>query len=395
MGTRSSFSGSPKVTAPRIAVLVDTSTTWGREVIRGIHQYSRQHGNWHLFLESRGSEEVMTLPGGWQGEGIIARVGTLDLARRLKRKRLPLVNVSGIQLHGPDIPCVANDVEAVAQLAVRYFLDRGFKHFAYLSLEGLEYVVRQRDAFVSTLAGMGFKCAVRGVKAHTGFQSPHWNLKADQLAAWLTALPKPVALFTWGGGREVIHSCLQAGLRVPEEIAVLNGSEDELLGEFSPVPVSGVQASSRKIGFEAAALLDRLIQGKAPPTGPVLIPPVGVVTRQSTETMAIPDRALIAALSFIRENAGQPIQVGDVASRVGLSRRVLERRFLEILGRSPAAHIGKVRLDRVKALLAETDMPVSDVAEACGFCSPEYMTAVFRKELRTTPLRYRRDVRGR
>ncbi len=337
----------------------------------------------------------MTLPGGWQGEGIIARVGNAALGRHLRRKRLPVVNVSGIRLHGRGFPSVTNDVEAGARLAVHYFLDRGFKHFAYLSLNGLEYVERQRDAFVKILAGLGFPCAVRGVKANTGFQSPHWNLKVDRLGAWLASLPKPLALFTWSGGREVIHACQHAGLRVPEEIAVLNGSEDELLGEFSPIPVSGIRAAGRKIGFEAAALLDRLMRGGAAPEDPVLIAPINIITRQSTETTAISDRALISALGFIRENVTRPIQVREVAQRAGLSRRMLERRFFDTLGRSPAAHIGRVRLDHVKSLLATTDLPVNDVAQYCGFCSPEYMTSVFRKELGTTPLRYRRELRAR
>jgi LacI family transcriptional regulator len=381
--------------APRVAVLVDTSTTWGREIITGIHNYSRRHGGWRLFLKAGGAEEVTALPRGWQGEGIIARVGGEELARRLRRQRLPVVNVSGIQLSGRPFPCVCNDVKAVTRLAVDYFLGRGFRHFAYLSIQGLEYVARQRDIFVEALARKGHFCAVHGVKAQKGFQSPHWNLKLDKLGTWLSSLPKPVALFTWSGGREVIHACQQAGLRMPEEIAVLNGSEDELLGVSSPIPVSGVQAAGRKIGFEAAALLDRLMRGGEAPGEPILIPPINVVTRQSTETMAIADRAMITALGFIRENATQPIQVRDVATRAGLSRRMLERRFLETLGRSPAVHIGKVRLDRVKTLLVDTDLSMNEVAESCGFCSPEYMTAVFRKELHTSPLRYRREMRGR
>jgi LacI family transcriptional regulator len=381
--------------AARVAVLVDTSTTWGRELITGVHNYSRLHGSWHLYLEARGAEEVMTVPDGWQGEGIIARIGSPQLARHLQRKRLPVVNVSGIQLTGPQFPRVANDVEGVAQMAVQYFLDRGFRHFAYLSLKGLEYVARQREAYVKTLAQAGFSCAVHGVRVHIGFQSPHWNLKVEELGAWLASLPKPVALFTWSGGREVIHACLHAGLRVPEEVAVLNGSEDELLGQFSPVPVSGVMAASRKMGFEAAAMLDRLIHGRRTAPAQIFVPPIGITTRQSTDTMAIPDRSLISALSYIRENARRPIQVCDVAQHTGISRRVLERKFHQTLGRSPAAHIGKVRLDHVKALLLETELPINDVSDSCGFCSPEYMTAVFRKELHTTPLRYRRNVRGR
>ena len=382
-------------TTPRVAGLVDTATTWGRGIITGIHNYSRKQRGWRLFIEARGVEERLILPRGWQGEGIIARVGAPEMARRLHRQHIPVVNVSSIQLRGPEFPRVTNDVKCVARLAFEYFLDRGYKHFAYLSLRGLEYVSRQRDAFVRAAADAGFDCAVHGIKANAGFQSPDWNLKLDKLGGWLKSLPKPVGILTWSSGREVIHACEIAGIRVPEEVALLNGSEDELLCECSPIPLSGVQAAYQEIGYEAAALLDRLMHGAPPPEKPRFIAPVRVITRQSTDTTAISDRALIAALAFIRENAARPILVGDVAAHAGISRRVLERRFTETLGRTPGGYIAGLRLDHVKTLLIETDLSIDEVAERCGFGSPEYMTYVFRTELDTTPLRYRRELRGR
>ncbi len=385
--------------APRVAVLVDTSTTWGRQIIAGIHNYSRKHGEWHLFLEARGLHEVMMLPRGWKGEGVIARVNTPALARSLRRLHLPVVNVSAVLLKEPELPRVANDVEAVALLAADYFLQRGFRNFAYLNLRGLEYVVRQRDAFVKALAAAGFSCSTYSIQTDAGFQSPHWNYKMDRLSAWLKSLPKPVAILTWSGGREVIHACQHVGLRVPEEIALLNGADDELLCECSPIPVSGVQSAGKEIGYRAASMLDGLMKKKNGnrnrPSPPILVPPVGVVTRQSTETMAISDKTLVSAVSYIRSHIARPFQVSDVAAHAGVSRRVLERRFLETFNLSPAAHIGKARLDRVKSFLVDTDLSINDIASQCGFCSPEYMTSVFRKELRITPLRYRRNVRGR
>lgn len=379
----------------RVAVLVDTATTWGRDITVGIHNYSRKQRGWRLFIEARGVDDTPKLPRGWQGEGIIARVGTPELALHLRRQKIPIVNVSGIQLPGAQFPRVCNDVEAVALMAFDHFLARGYKNFAYLSLRGLEYVTRQRDAFVKATTDAGFHCAVHGIKAHPGFQSPDWNLKLGELGRWLKGLPKPVGLLTWSGGREVIHACEQAGLRVPEEIALLNGTEDELLCACSPVPISGVQAACQQIGYEAAAVLDRLMHGAPAPEAPWLIPPLRVVTRQSTDTTAICDRALIAAMGFIRENAALPLLVNDVAAHAGISRRVLERRFKETLGRSPADYIAEARLAHVKEILVETDLPIHDVAQRCGFGSPEYMTYVFRTELGTTPLRYRREARGR
>ena len=385
----------PPSSASRVAVLVDTASTWGRGIISGIHNYSRKQRGWQMFLEPRGVEEALLVPRGWCGEGIIARIGTPEMARRLRRQKLPVVNVSGIHLPGVEFPRVTNDVGEVARMAVHYFSDRGYKHFAYLSLCGLEYVVRQRDAFVSATAAAGFDCTVHGIKSNSGSQAPDWNLKLDKLGRWLQSLPKPVAILTWSGGREVIHACEHAGLRVPEEVAILSGSEDELLCECSPIPISGVVAACEQIGYEAAALLDRLMRGRPAPKSPRVIPPLRVITRQSTDTTAISDRALIAALGFIRENAVRPILVDDVAAHSGVSRRVLERRFKETLRRSPTDQIAQDRLARVKAILLETDLPIHDVAQRCGFGSPEYMTCVFRTKLGITPLRYRRDSRGR
>ncbi|MFZ4776099.1 MAG: substrate-binding domain-containing protein [Terrimicrobiaceae bacterium] len=379
----------------RVAVLVDTASTWGRGIITGIHNYSRKQRGWQMFIESRGVEETLLVPRGWHGEGIIARIGTPEMARRLRLQKLPVVNVSGIHLPGVEFPRVTNDVGEVARMAVQYFWDRGYKNFAYLSLRGLEYVVRQRDAFVSATAAAGFDCAVHGIRSNSGSQAPDWNLKLDKLGRWLKSLPKPVGILTWSGGREVIHACEHVGLRVPEEVAILSGSEDELLCECSPIPISGVEAACEQIGYEAAALLDRLMRGKPAPKSPRVIPPLRVITRQSTDTTAISDRALIAALGFIRENAAQPLLVDEVAAHAGISRRVLERRFQKTLRRSPAEQIAQERLAHLKAILVETDLPIHDVAKRCGFGSPEYMTYVFRTELGTTPLRYRRDSRGR
>ena len=375
---------------PRVALLVDTSTDWSRRVISGIVQYVRVHDFWHLYVESRGAEEKIELPRSWKGDGVIARIGNEKLARSLLARGVPVVNVSAIQLPGSvEFPRVNTDVADTAQVAVNYFLERGFKNFAYLSLLGLEYAARQQDAFVAAVEKTGGQCAVYGVKTHDGAQTPDWNLRLEKLGEWLRSLPKPVAILTWSGGREVIHACHAVGLRVPEEVALLSGSDD-FLCEASRVPISAVQAAAERIGQEAAALLHRLMRGGKPPARPILVPPLRVVTRQSTDTMAISDVALVKALSFIRENATKRIRVGEIAAHAGVSRRLLEQRFIKTLGRTPAAQIRRTHLDRARTLLAETDLSIDQVAEACGFGSPEYMTYYFRRKLKVTPLKFRR-----
>ncbi len=376
----------------RIAVLVDTATSWGRGIVTGVQRYSRTQGNWHLFLEPHGASEAPLLPDAWKGSGSIARISNLTMARQLAAQKSPVVNVSGIHLDGYEFPRVCNDIEAVAEMAACYFLARGYRNFAYLGLFGLEYIARQRDAFLKAAASAGVPCSVLGVEAQPGFQSPNWNLKLTELSEWLASLAKPVGLLTFNSGRDIIHACQEAGLRVPDEIAVLSGTDDDLLCACSPIPISGIQSASLQIGYEAASILNELIQGKSPSPFSRSIRPLRIITRQSTDTLAIPDQAVRSALIYIRDHVADPISVAQLAAHAGVSRRVLERRFKQLLERSPADQITEMRVSHVKTLLIGTDLSIEDVSRKSGFNSPEYMTYVFRRAYAMTPLKYRRQA---
>jgi LacI family transcriptional regulator len=377
-------------------VLVDTSTSWGRRIHTGIHNYERKHGPWQVFVEARGMEERLRVPAGWKGHGIIARVGSLAMARELEALGLPVVNVSGIELDGVRFPRVSTDLEASAELAVRHFLDRGYRHFAYFSLLGLAYVANHQAAFFHAVKRAGGDFASYAVRPVAGAE-PDWNLDLAKLADWLRSLPKPVAVLAWNpsSGREIVYACQQAGLLVPEDVAVLSGADDDLLCEVLQVPLSAILVAAEQIGYQAAAMLDRLLRGGSAPAQPYLIAPLSIVTRRSTDTLAIRDQVLVRALGFIRDKGSRAIQVVDVARHAGVSRRVLERHFHHLLGRSPASEIRRVRLERAKTLLAESDLSIPDVAAAAGFGSPEYLACVLRAETGKTPLRYRKDIRGR
>ncbi|MGN6552820.1 MAG: substrate-binding domain-containing protein [Verrucomicrobiota bacterium] len=380
----------------RVATLVDTSTTWGRNIHRGIHRYDLKHGPWHLFLEGRGMEESLRVPKGWKGDGVIARIGNLAMAEELKTLGIPVVNVSGIELPGVAFPRVITDLKASAQLAAQHFLDRGFRHFAYFALQGLAYVATHQQGFAEAVAQAGCELDSFNANPVSGAE-PDWNLDLEVLGDWIRSLPKPAAVLTWNpsSAREIIYACDLAGILVPEEVAVMSGTYDELLCDVLFTPISGVETPAAQIGHEAARMLDSLMHRRPVPTPSVTLAPVGIIARRSTDTLAIADRALARALSFIRENAAHRIEVADVVRHAGVSRRALEQRFLQMLGRPPASEIRRVHLERAKRLLLETDLPIPDVAEAAGYGSPEYMAGIFRTELGTTPLKYRQQVRGR
>lgn len=374
----------------RVAVLVETSTAWGRGIVSGINDYLRHQQHWQVLLEPRGPTSELKLPRHWRGEGIIARVADAAMARSLAAMKIPVVNVSSIRLAGPQFPRVANDVTRVVHTAVEHFVERGFRHFGFFSTQK----VHLQEGFESAVREAGFDCSSYVLPPESGMEAS-WNLSLNRLKSWLVSLPKPVAILAWGNGRPLIYAGQAAGLSTPEEVAVLTNYFDELVNELSPMPLSGVQIASDRVGYEAARLLDLLLAGETAPAEPLLLPPTGVVIRQSTSTLAIHDAALAKAVSFIRENASKSIGVPDVARQAGLSRCVLERRFQETFHRSPGEEIRRVRIEQAKRLLIDTDLPIPDVAERSGFGSNAYFTECFQRANETSPLRYRKKMRNR
>jgi LacI family transcriptional regulator len=381
-----------------VAVLVDTATGWGRRLVRGIVNYGRGRGPWYLWIKSGGQQAPLWLPPGWRGDGIIARVGTQAAARHVAAARVPVVNISAIEIPGVDFPRVATDLPAAGRMAAEHLLDRGFQRFAYYGLEHRSYVERHYRGFAEAVSGVCAECPFYGTTFESGAGArTAWNTRQQGLFRWLKKLPKPVAIVTWTTeqGREVIHACRRAGLLVPEQVAVLAADNAELLCEACIPSLSGIALTSERIGFEAAALLDRLMHGGRPPKRTILIAPTGVLARQSTDTLAVDDADLARAVAFIRGHATDPIQVKDVLREVPVSRRWLERRFREVLGRGPGEEIRRVRLQRAKLLLAETDMAVPRVAVAAGFGSREYLAAVFKSKIGLSPRQYRNQSQTR
>lgn len=378
----------------RVALLVDTSTAWGRRIIQGVLSYEKLHEPWDIWLEPRGQGETPRLPQGWNGEGIIARVSTRAVADKLRTRVAAVVNVSGIRLPEVDFPRVCTDNDKFAQLAVGHFVDCGLKNIAYLGVPGRAYSIERQEAAAraSRQAGCNFNVyrAARGLKL-----SNPWERDRACVGRWLKELPKPVGVLAWGvrRGSDVIEAATHNGLRVPDEVAVL-GDDDELLCEAVQPSLSGVIVPSEQIGFGAAGLLHRLMQGKRPPQQELALEPTGIVSRASTDVLAIDDDEVADAIRFIRSRANKPLKVQEVADELAISRRSLERRFSNTLNRTIGEEIARVHLERAKLLLATTDMPIPDVADASGYGSPEYLATVVKQQTGMTPRRYRKRFQG-
>jgi LacI family transcriptional regulator len=222
-----------------------------------------------------------------------------------------------------------------------------------------------------------------------------WNLEQPAITAWLNSLPKPVGLMACNDvrGRQIIEACSLGEMHVPNEVAVVGVDEDRLLSELSNPPLSSVALNAEQGGFRAAALLDDLMSGRSSVRQTLLVEPLWVVTRPSSDVLAIEDRDVAAAVAFIRKNAKRPIGVQDIVKQTAMSRRALEIRFQRCLGRSIRDEIERIRLEWTKQLLVETDLPLGKIADCAGFGSQSYLSKVFHETIGITLTQYRRDHR--
>jgi LacI family transcriptional regulator len=365
--------------------------------LHGIAEYVRHHGPWSIYLAERGlGEAPPAWLQDWKGDGIIARIENRGIARVVRELDLPTVDLRGL-LRDIRVPLIVTDDLGVARLAVGHFLERGFHHFAFCGFLGADYSDKRSQGFARLVEDSGSVCHVfRSAKpARTAGTEAReqrgWATQAE-VASWIAELPKPVGLMACNDIRaqQVLTACRDIGIAVPDEVAVLGVDNDDVLCDLSDPPLSSVVPDTRRIGYEAASLLECMMGGAPVPEDFTTVPPLGVVTRRSTDVLAIEDRALSSAVRFIREHACDGITVEDVLAGLPLSRSVFERRFAKIFGRTPKAELLRTQLDRVKQLLAETDLPLKQVAFKTGFQHPEYMSATFKDRTGLTPGQYRR-----
>ena len=377
----------------QIAVLVETEDSWGCSVIRGIADYSQNHGHWNLLIDPRDHEQRSALPDLWNGDGIIARIGTRTQLDQIRGRALPTVNVDTVFDGLDGIFDVVTDDQERADLAFAHLRDRGFEQFAFFAPPSRKYSTGCGQNFVNTIKQAGFECREYKPGYRVG-RKIGWEEQQRRVSRWLASLPRPVAIFTVDAqcGRQLAETCYLSNIRVPDEVAILAGDTDELLCDVSTPPLSSIAVAAQRIGYEAAALLDRTIQGQQPSVEPRLIPPEGVISRQSTDILAIDDEMVVHALRYIQTHAFHDIAVKDILREVPVSRRSLEIQFQKYLGRSPAEEIRRVRLDKGKTMLSRTDLPIGEIALACGFSNATRFGVAFRKRFQQTPLEYRKQL---
>ena len=368
-------------------------------MLRGIAHYERSHRPWQAYLDDEAKavgDQRWLRSKPWSG--VISRHTTPAMVEECQSLGIPLVDLSDTEPFA-GVPKVRPDNSALGHLGAEHFLERGFRHVAFCGFSNHAWAAERRDGFVEATRLGGLECEIFDVD-YPGDLTPTWDEEQTQrLAEWLRGLPKPVGVLACNDMRalQLIAACQTAKLLVPEEVAVVGINNDAIRCDLSFPPLSSVATDPFQSGFRAAELLDRLMSGQEIETPYIRIDPLSVVARQSSDVLAVDDRNVAAALSYIREHACSGINVDQVLTHASASRSQLEKKFRKFFGRSPQAEIRRVQVERIKQLLVETEYPLKRIADLAGFEHVEYMSVVFKRITDITPGEYRRrhQERGR
>lgn len=383
---------------PQIALLVESSRAYGRDILSGIARFNREHNAWSVYFQDLNlCDATPEWLNHWKGRGIIARLENDDILGVIRRLKVPAVFLRRVD-PGAKIPCILTDNAAVSRLGYEHLKERGFHHFAFCGFNGADYSDERQQEFVRLVSAAGLPCHVYSdtpwSKRHNTANYEIQGMKdGAQVASWISQLPKPVGLMACNDmrGQQILDACRATGVAVPEEVAVIGVDNDEVLCNLAEPPLSSVVTNAEHIGYEAAALLAQMLAGKKVRQTELFIGPNHVVTRRSTDILAIEDRRIALAARFIREHACEGIDVYDILRVVPVSRSFLTQQFKKILGRSPKEEIQRVRLQRAADLLRDTDWPLKRIGDDVGFYDQFHFARVFKKKYSQTPSQYREE----
>ena len=378
---------------PKVILLIESSRESGRALLRGIASYAYHHGPWSFYWEPAGLEKGRRSSVALEADGVIAR--DVDVAPREKGlvRRLPGVVIGHWHKEAPGRANVVTDSAAIAGMAAEHLLGCGFRHFGYCGYRNASWSAARRDVFALKIREAGFEVRMHEVhEVRPDGIAQHEKKVRESIVRWLGSAPRPIGLMACNDdlGKEIVEACRQAGLRVPDDVAIIGVDNDEVVCGLSNPPLSSVAINFERAGYEAAGVLDHLMRGARRVPERIMVRASHVVPRQSTDILAVEDAGLAKALRFVRDHARTGMTVEQTAAAAGLSRRVLEKRFRRYLKHSALEEIRRVRTDQIARMLVETELPVSQIAETLGFEDVQHVARYFRSGKGLSPLAYRK-----
>lgn len=382
---------------PKVALVIEKSRAFGRGLLHGVVQYSNLHGPWLFYMEPESGKKRRERPYKWIGDldadGIIGYTWDAGLIGTIVNLGVPAV-IRGIDRPTSNAFRMVTDQVAIGRMAAGHFLDRGFQRFAYCGFDDMVWSQQRGQNFGKAIDTSGYKCFFYQQPRAKRLRTP--DKEQAIIADWLRSLPKPIALMASNDDRsqDVLAACKIAGLDVPTEVAILGVDNDELVCSLSYPQLSSIALGTEGAGYEAARILHKLMNGQETTATEkeVLISPLHVVTRQSTDVTALEDRQVAEAIHFIRKHFKELILVGDVAEAAGLSRRTLEQRFRKLLKHSVHEEIVRTRVNQMANMLTDTNLPMSQIARLLGYSYTNNISRYFRQQKGMSPSAYRKKL---
>lgn len=377
---------------PRVALVFQTKLEENIKVLNAISKYNRNHDQWSAYVDD---EAVSAKNPAWllrqSWDGIISKCDAPGLFEEALKKGIPCLDLSDSPRLTPGIPKIRPDNHAVGKAGATHLIEKGIKTLAFCGFSNEEWSIERRQGFISALIP-GCPDPFIIESEYPAHSDPDWDMKETRfILTMLKKLPKPIGIMACNDlrGIQIIAACREAKIQVPEEVAVVGANNESIRCELTNPQLSSIPINAEFYGQKAAQMISSMIKNKSIVENLVLVDPLEVEARRSTDVFSIDDRAVIDALRLVRDNACKGITVEELCTQVHASRSLLERKFRKFLGRSPQAEIRNEQIKRVKQLLIETDYTLSRIAEMCGFAYVEYLCLLFKKTTRMTPKQYR------
>ena len=378
----------------KILLLTDFSSGYSRSLLRGIVRYSNEHGPWvfyrmpQYYRELYGDDGVVRWAKYWKTDAIIAQLENIDLDR-LNELGIPII-IQNYKERTNKICNITGDYFGTGQMAAGFFLSRGFSNFAYYGYKDMVWSRERAVGFRSKLKDYGYTVSMLNNDSR---KTEQWSFDLDVVSKWLKSLPKPVALFACDDyfASQITETCKIYNIHVPNDISVLGVDNDDLLCHISNPPLSSIVLDVETGGYQAAKVLHQLMNKEIEKAFDIVIPPIRIEARQSTEKYAINDKNILKAIEYIRENYTRNISIDDIIRHLPLSRRIVEKKFKEKIGVSVYQYLLQYRIELFADLLIKTEKPLADLALLCGFDDYKNVARIFRKYKKMTPMQYRQQ----
>lgn len=382
----------------RLILLTDFTEAFAHNLLRGILEYSKGRDPWVVCRMPPSYKQTYGIPGvlkwakKWEADAIIAQFDDDDEVELFRQNGIVAL-AQDFKSRFSVIPNITSKYELTGQMAADFFLQKGFRNFAFYGYKDVVWSEERYMGFRDRVTEKGF-----GNSFFEYQKQPLenlWYYESEPLVDWIKSLPHPVALMACDDtqGNRIMEVCRVLGIHIPEEISVLGVDNDEIICSLSEPPLSSVSLNIAKGGYEAARLIDKLMQDKESAYEDVIIQPVTIVNRLSTDIYATDNPAILAALRYIHQNLANKINVEDIVKQVPLSRRLLEVRFRQVTGQSIYQYVSDLRMERFSQLLLAGNEPIADLAMQVGLSDFKNLSRQFKSWKGCTPIEFRKRNR--